>query len=104
VLGVSVDSEDVHRAWAERGDLGDLKFPLLSDLKKEVSAAYGVLKAADGHALRATFLINPEGVILHMSINSHDAGRNVAEILRILDAFQSGGLCPANWKKGDPHL
>ena len=103
MLGISVDSQFVHKAWVDRGDLGDLKYPLLGDLTKDVSADYGVLNK-DGFALRGTFLINPEGEVRHLAVNPPETGRDVADILRTLDALQSGGLCPANWKKGDATL
>ncbi len=103
MLGASIDSQFCHKAWDDSGALGDMKYPLLSDLTKEISAKYRVLNS-DGFAIRGTFLINPEGTIVYQMVNTPEIGRNVAEILRVLDACQSGGLCPANWKKGDKNL
>ena len=103
MLGVSIDSQFVHKAWVEHGGLGDLKYPLLADLTKDISVEYGVLIKM-GIALRGTFLINPGGEIRHMSVNPPEIGRGVDELLRTLDALQSGGACPANWKKGEDLL
>jgi len=102
ILGVSVDSEHSHKAWVE-GDLGEMNFPLISDLKKEVSDAYGVLHD-DGMALRGTFIIDPDGIIQHATINNLPLGRNVAETLRTLRAAKTGELCPVGWHKGDKTL
>ena len=103
-LGVSVDSEHSHRAWIktprEQNGLGDLNYPLAADITKEVSRAYGVLLEDAGIALRGLFIIDPEGVVQHATINSLNVGRNVDEVLRVLEACQTGGLCPANWKPG----
>jgi peroxiredoxin 2/4 len=104
ILGVSVDSEHSHRAWIktprEQNGLGDLNYPLAADITKEVSRAYGVLLEDAGIALRGLFIIDPEGVVQHATINSLNVGRNVDEVLRVLEACQTGGLCPANWKPG----
>ncbi|MGB8957176.1 MAG: peroxiredoxin [Tumebacillaceae bacterium] len=104
ILGVSVDSEHSHRAWIktprEQNGLGDLNYPLGADITKEVSRAYGVLLEDAGIALRGLFIIDPEGVVQHATINSLNVGRNVDEVLRVLEACQTGGLCPANWKPG----
>ncbi len=102
VLGVSVDSEYSHQAWSQ-GDLGDLEFPLVADLRKEITDAYGVLHP-DGVALRGTFIIDPDGIVHHATINNLPIGRNVQETLRTLDAAQSGELCPVGWSKGDKTL
>lgn len=103
MLGASIDSQFCHQAWDASGALGEMKYPLLADLTKKISARYRVLNS-DGFAIRGTFLINPEGTIVYQMVNTPEIGRNVAEILRVLDACQSGGLCPANWKKGDKNL
>lgn len=103
ILGVSVDSEYSHQAWV-KGDLGELHFPLISDLKKEITESYGVLHAEKGVALRGTFIIDPEGIIHHSTINNLPLGRNVDETLRTLIAAKSGELCPVGWKKGDQTL
>jgi len=109
ILGVSVDSEFSHLAWLQTerdaGGLGDLKYPLVSDLKKEISAAYNVL-TDDGIALRGLFIIDKEGFIQHSTINNLAFGRSVDETLRVLQAVQHvqtnpDEVCPANWKPGD---
>lgn len=109
VLGVSVDSEYSHLAWLQTerdaGGLGDLKYPLVSDLKKEISASYNVL-TDEGIALRGLFIIDKEGVIQHSTINNLAFGRSVDETLRVLQAIQyvqtnPEEVCPANWKPGD---
>jgi lipoyl-dependent peroxiredoxin subunit C len=100
VLGASVDNEFVHYAWRKQHeDLKGLPFPMLSDLKRELASATGVLNA-DGVADRATFIIDPEGEIQFASVTAGSVGRNVEEVLRVLDALQTDELCPCNWKKG----
>ncbi len=100
VLGVSVDSEFVHYAWRrQHEDLTALPFPMLSDLKRELVAATGVLNA-DGVADRATFIVDPTGAIQFASVTAGSVGRNVDEVLRVLDALQTDELCPCNWRKG----
>jgi alkyl hydroperoxide reductase subunit AhpC len=104
VLGASVDTHHVHLAWRKsHADLRDLPYPMLADTRRELSTALGVL-AADGVPLRATFVVDPEGVIRHVSVTDRDVGRNVDEVLRVLDALQTDELCPCNWKKGDDTL
>jgi alkyl hydroperoxide reductase subunit AhpC len=102
LIGVSVDSEHSHKAWCE-GDLGALEFPLVSDLSKDISISYDVLHD-DGMSLRGTFIIDPDGVIQHATINNLPLGRNVDETLRTLIAAQSGELCPVGWQKGEETL
>ncbi|GIP38877.1 thioredoxin-like protein YkuU [Paenibacillus sp. J31TS4] len=108
VLGVSVDSIHSHRAWIntskEQNGLGQLNFPLASDITKKVASDYGVLIEEEGVALRGLFIIDPEGVVKYQVVNHNDVGRSVEETLRVLQALQSGGLCPMNWKPGDKHL
>jgi alkyl hydroperoxide reductase subunit AhpC len=105
VLGVSIDSEFVHLAWRQNHeDLADLPFPMLADLKRELSEACGILDVEEGVALRATFIVDPHGIIRHVSVNDLSVGRNPAEILRTLDALQTDELCPCNWQKGDEVL
>jgi peroxiredoxin (alkyl hydroperoxide reductase subunit C) len=105
VLGASTDTHYVHLNWRKHHpDLRDLPFPMLADTKRELSSALGVLHKEDGVALRATFIVDPEGVIRHASVNDLSVGRNVDEVLRILDALQTGELCPCNWKSGDRTL
>jgi lipoyl-dependent peroxiredoxin subunit C len=104
VLGVSIDSEFVHFNWrAQHDDLKKLPFPMLSDIKRELSLATGVLNA-DGVADRATFLVDPNNEIQFVSVTAGSVGRNVEEVLRVLDALQSDELCACNWRKGDPTL
>jgi alkyl hydroperoxide reductase subunit AhpC len=108
ILGVSVDSKHSHRAWintpkSENG-LGKLNFPLASDITKEVAREYGVLIEEEGVALRGLFIIDPEGELKYQVVNHNDVGRSVEETLRVLQALQSGGLCPMNWKPGQAHL
>ena len=102
VIGGSTDSDFVHLAWRQsREDLGKITQPWLSDIKRELSAALGILHAEAGVALRATFVVDPQNVIRHVSVNDLSVGRNPLEILRILDALQTDELCPCNWKPGD---
>ncbi|MGO4612763.1 peroxiredoxin [Nocardia sp. 2YAB30] len=104
VLGASVDNEFVHFQWrAQHEDLKTLPFPLLSDLKRELATATGVLNA-DGVADRATFIVDPDNEIQFVSVTAGSVGRNVDEVLRVLDALQSDELCACNWKKGDPTI
>jgi peroxiredoxin (alkyl hydroperoxide reductase subunit C) len=105
VYGASIDSEYVHLAWRQHhDDLKELPFPLLSDIKRELSSALGVLHPEEGVCLRATFIVDPEGVIRFVSVNDLDVGRNPQEVLRVLDALQTDQLCPCNWQKGDAVL
>jgi peroxiredoxin (alkyl hydroperoxide reductase subunit C) len=105
LLGASTDTHFVHLAWRNNHpDLKNLPFPMLADTKRELSSALGVLHRQDGVALRATFIVDPQGVIRFVSVNDLSVGRNVDEVLRVLDALQTDELCPCNWKKGDPTL
>src|SRR5205814_1837165 len=105
VLGASTDTHYVHLAWRrDHADLRDLPFPMLADTKRELSTALGVLHKNDGVPLRATFIVDPGGIIRHVSVNDLSVGRNVDEVLRVLDALQTDELCPCNWKKGEPTL
>ena len=105
VLGLSTDSEFVHLAWKrDHEDLRDLPFPMLADIKRELSQELGILHKDEGVALRATFVVDPEGVIRHVSVNDLSVGRNPQETLRILDALQTDELCPCNWKQGEEVL
>ena len=110
VLGVSVDSEFSHLAWIQSdrtsGGVGDLTYPLVSDIKKEISAAYNVLDPEAGVALRGLFIIDKDGVIQHATINNLSFGRSVDETLRTLQAIQHvqshpDEVCPAGWQPGD---
>ena len=109
VLGVSVDSKFTHLAWIQtprnEGGIGDINYPLVSDLKREICQSYNVLND-DGEADRGLFLINPKGVIMHSTINKAPVGRNIDETLRILQAYQyveshPDEVCPAGWTPGD---
>ena len=102
---VSTDSEFVHLAWRRsHADLKDLPFPMLADTKRELSSALGILHKQDGVPLRATFIVDPTGVIRWVSVNDLSVGRNVDEVLRTLDALQTDELCPCNWKAGEETL
>lgn len=105
VYGVSTDSEFVHLAWRQHhADLHDLPFPMLADIKRELSQALGVLDKTEGVCLRATFIVDPDGVIRFVSVNDLSVGRNTQEVLRTLDALQTDELCPCNWQKGEDVL
>jgi alkyl hydroperoxide reductase subunit AhpC len=111
VIGVSIDSAYCHLAWVNtprtEGGVGELKYPLVADLSKQISADYGVLLDS-GVALRGLFLIDKGGTVRHITINDLPLGRSVEEALRVLDALQfvekHGEVCPANWKPGDPTI
>lgn len=102
VLGVSVDSVYSHEAWAK--DIGDLNYPLLSDMTKQVSYDYNVLIEEEGISLRGAFIIDPDGVLKSYMVNDLTIGRNVDELVRLIKAFQTGDLCPVGWNAGDKTL
>ncbi|MCU7495282.1 MAG: peroxiredoxin [Ignavibacteria bacterium] len=105
LVGASTDSEYVHLAWRKHhDDLSDLKFPLLADTSKSLAEELGILEANEKIAYRATFIVDPEGVIRFVSVNDLNVGRNVKEVLRVLDALQTDELCPCNWQKGQETL
>lgn len=108
VVGISVDSIYTHRAWIntprDQQGIGPISYPMASDFKKETARAYGVLDDATGAAHRGLFIIDPDGVLRYQVVTDMNVGRSVDETLRILEALQSGGLCPANWKPGDKTL
>ncbi|MDB5295726.1 MAG: peroxiredoxin [Phycisphaerales bacterium] len=105
LLGASTDSHFVHLAWRnDHADLKNLPFPMLADIKRELSTACGILDPEEGVALRATFIVDPQGVVRWAAVNDLKVGRNVDEVLRVLDALQTDELCPCNWKGGDPTL
>jgi lipoyl-dependent peroxiredoxin subunit C len=105
VYGVSTDSEFVHLAWRQNhADLKALPFAMLADLKRELSQALGILDRNEGVCLRATFIVDPDGIIRFVSVNDLSVGRNPQEVLRVLDALQTDELCPCNWQKGDEVL
>lgn len=109
ILGVSVDSHFSHMAWRgtprKQGGIGEVSYPLISDLDKSICRQYGVLVEKPGIALRGLFIIDKLGKIRHITINDLPLGRNVDEVLRVLDAIQFnekyGEVCPANWHKGE---
>jgi len=109
VIGVSIDSQFTHAAWrntaVQNGGIGPIGFPLVADVKHEIAQAYGVEHPQAGVALRGSFLIDKAGIVQHMVINNLPLGRNVDEMLRMVDALQfteeHGEVCPAGWNKGD---
>ena len=102
VLGVSTDSEFVHLAWRQsHKDLNSLPFPMLSDIERELSIELGILDKKEGVSQRATYIVDPEGIIRFVMLTDLNVGRNSQEVLRVLDALQSDELCPCNWKKGE---
>ena len=104
VLGCSVDSEFVHLAWRkDHEDLKGLPYPMLSDLRKDLSSELGILDE-EGVAKRATFIVDPHGIIRFASVTDMSVGRNVNEVLRVLDALQTDELCPCNWTPGEETL
>ena len=105
LYGVSIDSEFVHHAWRKsHEDLKNLPFPMLSDIKRELSVALGVLDREAGVAQRATYIVDPQGVIRFVYVTDLSVGRSPEEVLRVLDALQTDELCPCNWKKGEDTL
>ncbi|MCK5553310.1 MAG: peroxiredoxin [Deltaproteobacteria bacterium] len=111
IFGISVDSKYVHKAWVdtkrEEGGLGGkINYPLLSDINKQTARDYGILIEEEGVALRGLFLINPDGIVMHTTINNLSVGRSVTEAKRVLKAFQfvtthEGLVCPADWEEGE---
>lgn len=105
VYGVSIDNEFVHLNWRlHHADLRHLPIPMLSDIKRELALACGILDKQDGVAMRATFVVDPNGIIRFVTCNHDSVGRNPQEVLRVLDALQSDELCPCNWQQGDDYL
>jgi peroxiredoxin (alkyl hydroperoxide reductase subunit C) len=105
VLGMSTDTQFVHLAWRNtHPDLKDLPYPMLADTKRELSSALGILHKTDGVCLRATFIVDPQGVIRWVSVNDLSVGRSVPEVLRVLDGLQTDELCPCNWQPGQETL
>ena len=105
LLGVSIDSEYVHHAWrSTKEELKNLPFPMLSDIKRELSTELGILDQAAGVSQRATYIVDPEGVIRFVYVTDLSVGRSPDEVLRVLDALQTDELCPCNWKQGDETL
>ena len=105
VLGASTDTHFVHLAWRKsHDDLKSLPFPMLADTRRELAEALGIIHKQEGVALRATFIVDPEGVIRWATANDLSVGRNVPEVLRVLDGLQTDELCPCTWEKGQPTL
>lgn len=102
VLGVSVDSVYAHKAWIK--ELGELNYPLLSDITKAISMSYGVLIVDKGISLRGAFIIDPEGFLRYQVVHDLNIGRSVDEILRVLKALQTGEMCPVEWRPGKATL
>ncbi|MBP7416143.1 MAG: peroxiredoxin [Pyrinomonadaceae bacterium] len=108
VLGVSTDSAHSHRAWLrmpkELNGIGEIKFPIASDAGGKLSRQYNILIEEPNISLRGLFIIDPDGVLQHASVNTPAIGRSVDETLRVLQALQTGGFCAADWKAGDKNL
>ena len=105
LLGGSTDSEFVHHAWrTNHADLRDLPFPMLADVKRELCTALGILDPQEGVAQRATFVVDPNGMVQHVYVTNLNVGRAPADTLRVLDALQTDELCPCNWNKGEAVL
>lgn len=108
LIGASVDSAFSHLAWVntdrKKGGLGEMQIPLLADVNKVISTAYGALHLDSGHTNRALYIIDPKGVLRHITMNDPPVGRSTTEILRLVEAYQfsdeHGEVCPANWSKG----
>lgn len=108
MLGISTDSVFSHKAWietpVERNGLGPITYPLASDAGLTVCRTYGLYDETRNQAMRATVLIDPDQVVRWEVVHDPDIGRSVDEMLRVLDALQSGALCPVDWRPGQPHL
>jgi len=102
ILGISVDSVYSHEAWLK--ELGDFNYPLLSDITKKVSWDYNVLLEDEGVSLRGAFIIDPDGILKCYMVNDLSIGRNIDELVRLVQAFQTGDLCPVGWQKGGKTL
>lgn len=102
VLAASTDSEFVHLAWKQNHkDLKDLPFPMLADIRRDLTNALGIADAQEGVSQRATYIVDPGGIIRFAMVTDMNVGRNPQEVLRVLDALQTDELCPCNWKKGE---
>ncbi len=102
ILGGSTDSEYVHLAWRNNHeDLRDLPFPMLADVRRDLTEQLGILDIKEGVAQRATFLVDPQNIIRFVYVTDLSVGRNPQEVLRVLDALQTDELCPCNWQKGE---
>lgn len=103
IIGASVDSAHSHKAWSQ-SSLGEMNFPIISDITHRISRDYGVLLEDKGISLRGVFIIDPDGNLKSYSVNDLSVGRNVEEVLRLVQAFQSGELCPVGWTPGQATL
>lgn len=102
LIGASTDSQFVHLAWRNsHPDLKELSFPMLADTSKSLAEELGILEGTTKVAYRTTYIVDPEGIIRHLSVNDLSVGRNIQEILRLLEAFQTGEMTPCNWQKGE---
>jgi peroxiredoxin (alkyl hydroperoxide reductase subunit C) len=105
LIGASTDSEFVHAAWRKNhDDLRNLHFPMLADTSKSLASELGILEAEEKIAYRATYIVDPQGIVRWVSLYDLNVGRNVKEVLRVLDALQTDELCPCNWQKGEATL
>jgi len=98
IFGASCDSKFTHLAWKEK--IGEIRYPMVSDITKEISSEYGVLLEAEGVSLRGLFIIDPEGKLRYQVVHDLSVGRNVDEVLRVIKALQTGELCPVDWEEG----
>lgn len=103
LLAVSCDSQYSHQAWIKNG-LGEIRFPIASDITKSTAKNYGILIEEEGISLRGLFIIDPEGVIRYSVVHDLNVGRSVDETLRVLKALKTGGLCPIDWDEGEDLL
>jgi peroxiredoxin 2/4 len=103
VLSASTDSEHSHKAWFER-DLPQVNYPILADTTHRVSQAYGVLDDETGESQRGLFIIDPDGVVKYSVVSANSVGRSVKEVIRVIEALQSGELCPVEWEPGQETL
>lgn len=102
LLGASTDTEFVHLAWRKNHeDLKNLKFPMLADTSKSLAEELGILDTVEKIAYRTTYIVDPQGMVRWVSVYDLNVGRNVNEVIRVLDALQTDELCPCNWKKGE---
>jgi alkyl hydroperoxide reductase subunit AhpC len=104
LIGASTDTDFVHHAWRKADERLQLEFPWIADNKKELANALGIVAPNEGVAYRATFIVDPDNVIQHVTVNGLNVGRNPQETLRILDALQTDELCPCNWSEGQEVL
>ncbi len=105
LIGASTDTAHVHFAWRKSDErLAEADFPWIADSNKKLAGALGILHPDEGVAYRATFVVDPDNVIQHVTINGLNVGRNPQETLRVLDALQTDELCPCNWHQGEEVL